>query len=121
MKETDKKIGELGNRFGELAEHLVAPSIHRKFRELGFTFEQVSQNHEIEDAQGNGIIVSKTFYAYWIYFSRTHGSFQPEYTSGGIGEFHDVKSGIVNKTVSPGGIFAQTPRIITNDIKLEAA
>ncbi|MDR0448806.1 MAG: hypothetical protein LBH07_09080, partial [Treponema sp.] len=27
MKETDKRIGELSNRFGEPAEHLVAPSI----------------------------------------------------------------------------------------------
>ena len=27
MEETDRKIGELGNRFGELAEHLVAPGI----------------------------------------------------------------------------------------------
>jgi hypothetical protein len=52
MKETDRKIGELGNRFGELAEHLVAPSIHKKFKELGFTFEQVSQNIVIDDARG---------------------------------------------------------------------
>jgi hypothetical protein len=34
--------------------------------------------------------------------------------SGGIGEFHDVKSGIVNKTISPGGIFA----IYGNKIKV---
>ena len=50
MKETDRRIGELGNRFGELAEHLVAPSIKEKFNELGFTFEQVSRNHQISDA-----------------------------------------------------------------------
>jgi len=47
MKETDRRIGELGNRFGELAEHLVAPSIKEKFNELGFTFEQMSQNIRI--------------------------------------------------------------------------
>ncbi|MDR0447788.1 MAG: DUF3782 domain-containing protein [Treponema sp.] len=52
MKETDKRIGELGNRFGELAEHLVAPSIKEKFKDLGFTFEQISQNHEINDPLG---------------------------------------------------------------------
>ena len=52
-RETDRKIGELGNRFGELAEHLVAPNITAKFNELGFTFEQVSQNHQISDSQKN--------------------------------------------------------------------
>ena len=50
MKETDRKLGELGNRFGELAEHLVAPSIHEKFNELGFIFEQFSQNVKISDS-----------------------------------------------------------------------
>ena len=52
MKETDRRIGELSNRFGELAEHLVAPSIKEKFNELHFTFEQMSQNIEISDAEG---------------------------------------------------------------------
>ena len=52
MKETDKRIGELSNRFGELAEHLVAPSIMEKFNELGFTFENISQNHRISDSSG---------------------------------------------------------------------
>jgi hypothetical protein len=27
-RELDRKMGELGNRFGELAEHLAAPSIN---------------------------------------------------------------------------------------------
>jgi len=55
MKETDKKIGELSNRFGELAEHLVTPSINEKFNELGFTFENTSQNHRITDSSGRCI------------------------------------------------------------------
>jgi len=55
MKETDKKIGELGNRFGELAEHLVTPSINKKFNELGFTFEQISQNIIISDSTGRSL------------------------------------------------------------------
>ena len=53
FKETDKKLGELGNRFGELAEHLVAPNIRQKFNELGFKFEQMSQNIEIADLNDN--------------------------------------------------------------------
>ena len=53
IKETNRRIGYLDNRFGELAEHLVAPNIKEKFKALGFTFEQVSQNHEITDASEN--------------------------------------------------------------------
>jgi len=52
MKETDRKIGELSNRFGELAEHLVAPSIKEKFNALNFTFDQMSQNIQISDNSG---------------------------------------------------------------------
>ncbi|MDR2375083.1 MAG: hypothetical protein LBD96_01440, partial [Treponema sp.] len=34
--------GELGNRFGELAEHLVAPSINEKFNALGYHFDAIA-------------------------------------------------------------------------------
>jgi len=53
MKETDRMVGELSNRFGELAEHLVAPNITEKFNELGFTFENIYQNNRIKDSSGN--------------------------------------------------------------------
>jgi hypothetical protein len=49
MKETDRKIGELGNRFGELAEHLVLPGIMKKFNALGMTFSRTSQHLDIHD------------------------------------------------------------------------
>ena len=52
MKETARIIGNLGNRFGELAEHLVLPSINEKFNELNFTFETTSQNIRIADSTG---------------------------------------------------------------------
>jgi hypothetical protein len=42
MKETDLQLGRLGNRFGELAEHLVAPNIAEKFNALGFHFSYIS-------------------------------------------------------------------------------
>jgi hypothetical protein len=42
MKETDEQLGRLGNRFGELAEHLVAPNIVKKFNALGFHFSDIS-------------------------------------------------------------------------------
>jgi hypothetical protein len=46
---TDKKIGELGNSFGDLAEHLVAPGIIDRFRELGLVLYQNSRNRSIRD------------------------------------------------------------------------
>ena len=52
MRETDRMIGELGNRFGELAEHLVAPSINEKFKDFGFTFEEISRDKTIKDSSG---------------------------------------------------------------------
>ena len=39
MKETTERMGYLSNRFGEMAEHLVAPGIKDKFNELGFSFD----------------------------------------------------------------------------------
>jgi hypothetical protein len=48
-KETDRIIGDLGNRFGELVEHLVAPNISEKFNELGFCFTKTAMDVEIAD------------------------------------------------------------------------
>jgi hypothetical protein len=42
IKETNEQMGRLGNRFGELAEHLVSPSIVEKFNALGFHFDDIS-------------------------------------------------------------------------------
>ena len=39
QKKTDEQMGYLSNRFGELAEHLVAPGIHERFNEIGYHFE----------------------------------------------------------------------------------
>jgi len=46
MKELDKQMGKLHNRFGELAEHLVAPNIAKRFNELGFHFDSVAPGGE---------------------------------------------------------------------------
>ena len=42
MKETGKRVGDLSNSFGELAEHLVAPGIRKRFNELGYHFGHMS-------------------------------------------------------------------------------
>jgi hypothetical protein len=53
ISENGKQIGGLHNRFGEIAEHLVAPGIVKKFNELGFHFDAVaSRGMVIHDAGG---------------------------------------------------------------------
>jgi predicted nuclease with TOPRIM domain len=42
IKETGKRMGYLNNRFGELAEHLVAPGIKKRFNELGYHFDSIA-------------------------------------------------------------------------------
>ena len=56
FQETDRKIGELGNRFGELAEHLVAPGIVDKFNALGFFFHKDAQNAKYRDPVSKQIL-----------------------------------------------------------------
>ncbi|MDR1430187.1 MAG: hypothetical protein LBI85_07830, partial [Spirochaetaceae bacterium] len=45
-------LGELGNRFGELAECLVTPNLVEKFRALGYAFTKAGPELEIFDARG---------------------------------------------------------------------
>jgi hypothetical protein len=49
FKETDRIVGKLGNRFGQLVEHLVAPNIKEKFNERGFCFTKTGMDIEISD------------------------------------------------------------------------
>jgi len=43
MRETSERMGYLNNRFGEMAEHLVAPGIAEKFNELGCHFDGIAE------------------------------------------------------------------------------
>ncbi|MDR1429125.1 MAG: hypothetical protein LBI85_02455 [Spirochaetaceae bacterium] len=52
MAKTDKKLGELGNRFGELVEHLVTPNMVEKFRVLGYAFTKAGPGIEFYDSKG---------------------------------------------------------------------
>jgi hypothetical protein len=57
MKETDKRLekqlGSLGNRFGEIVEYMVTPNLKAKFREIGLSFQETSNDKIIEDKNGN--------------------------------------------------------------------
>ena len=58
MKKTDRKIGELGNRFGELAEHLVLPSKNR--HTTGFYSQElvISAFPDIQGQRGNFLVIN---------------------------------------------------------------
>ena len=48
MKELQEQMGSLNNRFGEMVEHLVTPSIVEKFNEIGFDFYRYAPNVRIK-------------------------------------------------------------------------
>ncbi|MDR3162144.1 MAG: hypothetical protein LBU28_11110 [Spirochaetaceae bacterium] len=54
-KELDRRMGELGNRFGELAEHLVGPNIQAKFGALGCHIDAVSRDFTIRDDEDQAL------------------------------------------------------------------
>ncbi|MDR0337911.1 MAG: hypothetical protein LBI18_12555 [Planctomycetaceae bacterium] len=47
LKRTDEQLGKLGNRFGEVEEYLVAPSIVEKFNEFNYHFNSAGRNIKI--------------------------------------------------------------------------
>jgi hypothetical protein len=51
MKELQKSMGDLGNRFGELAEHLVIPNIIQKFNALNYHFKETSKERKFHNPQ----------------------------------------------------------------------
>ena len=55
QKETDRQIGKLGNRFGELVEHLVVPGIMDKFNEQGFNFSRCSESVKLREPDSKGV------------------------------------------------------------------
>ena len=53
QKKLDQQMGFVTNRFGELAEHLVAPNIHSRFNEMGHFFSEAAPGgHRIFDENG---------------------------------------------------------------------
>jgi uncharacterized coiled-coil DUF342 family protein len=52
MKATDKWVGEMNNRFGEMVEYMVRPNLVAKFQELGFAFTKANRT-EITDQTHN--------------------------------------------------------------------
>ena len=55
VKRNSRQMGDLHNRFGQLAEHLVAPRIHQRFNELGYHFDARSPGGHIIDGEDGKI------------------------------------------------------------------
>lgn len=51
IKETNKQLGKLGNRFGEVIEYMVVPNLIQKFHDMGFVFDKVHHQTDIEDRE----------------------------------------------------------------------
>jgi hypothetical protein len=47
LKEASRMVGDLGNKFGRLAEHLIVPNMLKKFNALGYEFTRTSRNIKI--------------------------------------------------------------------------
>jgi hypothetical protein len=53
VRRNSKQMGDLHRRFGQLAEHLVAPSISKRFNELGYHFGTIAAGGvRLEDEHG---------------------------------------------------------------------
>ena len=53
MKETDRRLGKLGNSFGEVVEYMVAPNLQEKFNDFEYDFQEVSTRHKVCDKKNN--------------------------------------------------------------------
>jgi hypothetical protein len=52
MKETDRKISNLGSRIGDLVEQMIVPNILEKFKKKGYIFGKVAPNVRYTDSRG---------------------------------------------------------------------
>ncbi|GHU26081.1 hypothetical protein FACS1894164_16710 [Spirochaetia bacterium] len=50
VKAVSRDIGKLGNRFGDLVEHLVSPGIKNKFNDLGYRFTKSAPTVVYDDS-----------------------------------------------------------------------
>ncbi|MDR0670604.1 MAG: hypothetical protein LBF95_11030, partial [Treponema sp.] len=53
LKETQRIVGDLGNKFGDEAECTLIPGLPEKFRQFGFDFGAISRNRKINNDTHN--------------------------------------------------------------------
>jgi hypothetical protein len=49
LKETQRIVGDLGNKFGDEAEYTLVPGLPEKFKQFGFDFGVISRNRKINN------------------------------------------------------------------------
>jgi hypothetical protein len=47
LKETQRIVGDLGNKFGDEAEYTMLPGLPEKFKQFGFNFGVINRNRKI--------------------------------------------------------------------------
>jgi hypothetical protein len=53
QKETNRQIGKLGNRFGEVVEYMIAPNLCEKFKKFGLIFPKANSGTRVSDHDNN--------------------------------------------------------------------
>jgi hypothetical protein len=53
LKETSRIVGDLGNRFGDIAERMLVPDLIDKFEQFGFNFGELSHNVKWREKEHN--------------------------------------------------------------------
>ncbi|MDR1353156.1 MAG: hypothetical protein LBK05_07730, partial [Treponema sp.] len=49
LRETQRIVGDLGNKFGDEAEYTMVPGLPEKFKQFGFDFGVISRNRKINN------------------------------------------------------------------------
>jgi F0F1-type ATP synthase membrane subunit b/b' len=50
-QETEKALGRLSNKMGDMAEYTLLPNLPEKFRKFDFTFQVINRNRKIADEE----------------------------------------------------------------------
>jgi hypothetical protein len=53
LKEAQRIVGDLGNKFGDEAEHTLIPGLPEKFKQFGFDFGAISRNRKVNNDKHN--------------------------------------------------------------------
>jgi len=53
IKEIGKRLGDFTNSFGDVVEHMIAPNLLEKFQEMGFDFEETSNNVKVRNKKND--------------------------------------------------------------------
>ena len=53
VAETSRTVGKLGNRLGDMVEHLLTPNLTEQFKKYGFNFGRMGPNVKMKDREND--------------------------------------------------------------------